>query len=109
MNLQFNVTVTKNSTEISLKKKQKKTHMIEINKEIFFADNGIYAKDLISGFIDVEKYQGNDSHRWDLITQYIGGSIWNLAIDCLDEDTEKDSELIGFRMDVQLTPITQKK
>lgn len=83
--------------------------MIQINKEIFFADNGIYAKDLVSGFIDVEKYQGKDDHRSDPITQYIGGSIWNLALDCLDEETEKDSELIGFRMNVQLTPITQKK
>ena len=41
--------------------------------------------------------------------QYMGGSIWNLAMDCLYEETEEDSELIGFRMNVQLTPITQKK
>lgn len=83
--------------------------MIQINKEIYYADNGIYAKDLNSDFIDVEKYQGQDDRHWDPITQYIGGSIWNLAMDCLDEEVEKDSELIGFRMDVQLTPITQKK
>lgn len=83
--------------------------MIQINKEIYYADNGIYAKDLNSGFIDVEKYQGQDEHRWDPITQYIGGSIWNLAVECMDEETEEDSELIGFRMDVQLTPITQNK
>ena len=83
--------------------------MIQINKEIYYADNGIYAKDLNSGFIDVEKYQGQDEHRWDPITQYIGESIWNLAGECLDEEVEADSELIGFRMDVQLTPITQKK
>ena len=83
--------------------------MIQINKEIYYADNGIYAKDLNSGFIDVEKYQRQDEHRWDPITQYIGGSIWNLAVECMDEGTEEDSELIGFRMDVQLTPITQKK
>ena len=83
--------------------------MIQINKEIFYADNGIYAKDLDSGFIDVEKYHGKDDHRWDAIMQYIGGSIWNLAMDCLYEETEPDSELIGFRMNVQLTPITQKK
>jgi hypothetical protein len=30
-------------------------------------------------------------------------------VECMDEETEEDSELIGFRMDVQLTPITQKK
>jgi hypothetical protein len=83
--------------------------MIQINKEIYYADNGIYAKDLNSDFIDVEKYQGQDDCRWDPITKYIGGSIWNLAMDCLDEEVEKGSELIGFRMDVQLTPITQKK
>ena len=83
--------------------------MIQINKEIYYADNGIYAKDLNSGFIDVEKYQGQDDHRWDPITQYIGGRIWNLAVECLDEEVETDSELIGFRMDVQLTPIIQKK
>ena len=83
--------------------------MIQINKEIYYADNGIYAKDLNSDFIDVEKYQGQDDRRWDPITKYIGGSIWNLAMDCLDEEVDDDSELIGFRMDVQLTPITQKK
>ena len=82
--------------------------MIQINKEIFFAHNGIYAKDLVSGFIDVEKCQGKDDHRWNPIAQYIGGSIWNLVMDCLDEETEPDSELVGFRMNVQLTPITQK-
>lgn len=92
-----------------LKKKQNKKPMIQINKEIYYADNGIYAKDLNSGFIDVEKYQGQDEHRWDPITQYIGESIWNLADDCLDEEVGDDSELIGFRMNVQLTPITQKK
>lgn len=83
--------------------------MIQINKEIYYADNGIYAKDLNSDFIDVEKYQGQDEHRWDSITQYIGESIWSLADDCLYEEVEAGSELIGFRMDVQLTPITQKK
>ena len=83
--------------------------MTQINKEIYYADNGIYAKDLDSGFIDVEKYQGQVEHRWDPITQYIGGSIWDLAMDCMDEETEEGSELIGFRMNVQLTPITQKK
>ena len=83
--------------------------MIQINKEIYYADNGIYAKDLNSGFIDVEKYQGQVEQRWDPITQYIGSSIWNLAVDCLYEEVDDDSELIGFRMDVQLTPITQKK
>lgn len=83
--------------------------MIQINKEIYYADNGVFAKDLNSGFIDVEKYQGQVEHRWDPITQYIGGSIWNLAVECLDEEVDDESELIGFRMDVQLTPITQKK
>ena len=83
--------------------------MIQINKEIYYADNGIYAKDLNLSFIDVEKYQGQGEHCWDPITQYIGGSIWNLAMDCLGEEVEADSELIGFRMNVQLTPITQKK
>ncbi len=83
--------------------------MIQINKEIYYADNGIYAKDLNSGFIDVEKYQGQVEHRWDPITQYIGSSIWSLAVDCLGEEVDDESELIGFRMDVQLTPITQKK
>ncbi len=83
--------------------------MIQINKEIYYADNGIYAKDLNSGFIDVEKYQSQVERRWDPITQYIGESIWNLADDCLGEEVGVDSELIGFRMDVQLTPITQKK
>ena len=83
--------------------------MIQINKEIYYADNGIYAKDLNSGFIDVEKYQGQVEHRWDPITQYIGSSIWNLAVDCLCEEVDDESELIGFRMDVQLTPITQKE
>lgn len=87
----------------------KERSMIQINKEIYYADNGIYAKDLNSGFIDVEKYQDQVEHRWDPITQYIGSSIWDLAVDCLDEEVEADSELIGFRMDVQLTPITQKK
>ena len=83
--------------------------MIQINKEIYYADNGIYAKDLNSGFIDVEKYQSQVGHSWDPITQYIGGSIWDLALECLGEEVEADSELIGFRMNVQLTPITQKK
>lgn len=83
--------------------------MIQINKEIYYADNGIYAKDLNSGFIDVEKSQGQGEHCFDPITKYIGESIWNLAGDCLYEDVEANSELIGFRMDVQLTPITQKK
>lgn len=83
--------------------------MIQINKEIFYADNGIYAKDLDSGFIDVEKNQIQGEGSWDPIAQYIGGSIWNLATECLEEDVEPDSELIGFRMNVQLTPITQKK
>ena len=83
--------------------------MIQINKEIYYADNGIYAKDLNSGFIDVEKYQVEGEHRCSPIAQYIGSSIWSLALDCLDEEVDDDSELIGFRMDVQLTPITQKK
>ena len=83
--------------------------MIQINKEIYYADNGIYAKDLNSGFIDVEKRQGQGEHCFDPITQYIGESIWNLADDCLYEEVEANSELIGFRMNVQLTPITQKK
>lgn len=83
--------------------------MIRINKEIYYADNGIYAKDLNSGFIDVEKYQKEVEHRWDLVTKYIGESIWDIAVECMGEEVEADSELIGFRMDVQLTPITQKK
>jgi hypothetical protein len=83
--------------------------MIQIDKEIFYAGNDIYAKDIDSGFIDVEKYQGKDDHRWDAIMQYIGDSICNLAMDCLYEETEENSELIGFRMNVQRTPITQKK
>lgn len=83
--------------------------MIQINKDIYYAENGIYAKYLNSGFIDVEKYQGQVEHRWDPITQYIGGSIWNLAVECLDEEVDNESGLIGFRMDVQLIPITQKK
>lgn len=83
--------------------------MIQINKEIYYADNGIYAKDLNSGFIDVEKYQVQGFHRCDPVSQYIGESIRSLAEDCLMEEVEADSELIGFRMDVQLTPITQKK
>lgn len=83
--------------------------MIQINKEIFYADNGIYAKDLDSGFIDVEKNQIQGEGLCDPIAQYIGGSIWGLATECLEEDVEADSELIGFRMNVQLTPITQKK
>ena len=83
--------------------------MVQINKEIYYADNGIYAKDLNSGFIDVEKYQGQVEHRHDAVKQYIGESIWNIALDCVGEEVESDSELIGFRMDVRLTPITQKK
>ena len=83
--------------------------MIQINKEIYYADNGIYVKDLDSGFIDVEKNQIQGEGRCDPITQYIGGSIWDLATECLEEDVEADSELIGFRINVQLTPITQKK
>jgi hypothetical protein len=53
--------------------------MVQINKEIYYADNGIYAKDLNSGFIDVEKYQGQVEHRHDAVKQYIGESIWNIA------------------------------
>ena len=83
--------------------------MIQINKEIYYADNGIYVKDLDSGFIDVEKNQIQGDGCCDPIAQYIGGSIWGLATECLEEDVEADSELIGFRMNVQLTPITQKK
>jgi hypothetical protein len=83
--------------------------MIQINKEIYYADNGIFAKDLNSGFIDVEKCQGQGEHRLDPIRQYIGSGIWDFADECLYEEVDEDSELIGFRMDVQLTPITQKK
>lgn len=82
-----------------------------IKRNILYATNGIMIQDPIGGFNDVVEYETGLNCRYDVTPAKtaIGGEIFDLALDCVGEGVPDREELIGFSMEVILTPITKKK
>ena len=83
-----------------------------IKRNILYATNGVMIQDPIGGFSDVVQYcktVQDGIYDTTPAKEAIGGEIFDLALDCLGEGVPDREELIGFSMEVVLTPITKKK
>lgn len=83
-----------------------------IKRNILYATNGIMIQDPIGGFSDVVQYRKrnqNGSNDTTPAKTAIGGEIFDLALECVGEGVPDGEDLIGFSMEVTLTPITKKK
>ena len=80
-----------------------------IKKKVYYADNGIMIKDHASRFCDVVEYRKQQDCSYDTTPAKaaIGGEIFDIALDCMAEGLPEGEELIGFNMEVILTPIIQ--
>lgn len=81
-----------------------------IKKSILFASNGIMMYEEDSDFSEVIEYlKQTCGDRTIPAKTAIGGYIFDLALDCLGEEIPDDCYLQGFKMEVNLQPITNKK
>lgn len=83
-----------------------------IKRNILYATNGIMIQDPIGGFSDVVQYckmVQDGIYDTTPAKEAIGGEIFDLALDCVGMGVSDREELIGFSMEVILTPITKKK
>ena len=83
-----------------------------IKRNILYATNGIMIQDTIGGFSYVVQYRKRNQNGTNDTTPAktaIGGDIFDLALECVGEGVPDREELIGFSMEVILTPITKKK
>ena len=83
-----------------------------IKRNILYDTNGIMIQDPIGGFSDVVQYcKRNQDGTYDTTPakMVIGEEIFDFALEWVEEDVPDGKELIGFSMQVTLTPITKKK
>lgn len=83
-----------------------------IKRNIFYATNGIMIQDPIGGFSDVVQYRKRNQNGTNDTTPAktaIGGDIFDLALESVGEGVPDGEDLIGFSMEIILTPITKKK
>ena len=83
-----------------------------IKRNILYATNGIMIQDPIGGLSDVVQYRKRNQNGTNDTTPAktaIGGEIFDLALECVGEGVSDGEDLIGFSMEVILTPITKKK
>lgn len=83
-----------------------------IKRNILYATNGIMIQDPTYGLSDVVQYCKRDqdgTYDTTPAKMAIGETIFDFALEWIGEDVPDGKNLIGFSMEVTLTPITKKK